>query len=97
MDMYLKSYYVYILTNSYNTVFYTGITNNLIRRTYEHKNKLIEGFTKKYNIWKLVYFEEYNNIGTALSREKQLKDFRREKKLNLIIQLNPTLKELQLI
>lgn len=95
--MYLKSYYVYILTNSYNTVFYTGITNNLIRRTYEHKNKLIEGFTKKYNIWKLVYFEEYNNIGTALSREKQLKDFRREKKLNLIIQLNPTLKELQLI
>lgn len=97
MDMYLKSYYVYILTNSYNTVFYTGITNNLIRRTYEHKNKLIEGFTKKYNIWKLVYFEEYNNIGTALSREKQLKDFRREKKLNLIIQLNPNLKELQLI
>lgn len=97
MDMYLKSYYVYILTNSYNTVFYTGITNNLIRRTYEHKSKLIEGFTKKYNIWKLVYFEEYNNIGTALSREKQLKDFRREKKLNLIIQLNPNLKELQLI
>lgn len=92
-----RHYYVYILTNFHNTVFYTGVTNNLIRRVYEHKNKLVEGFTKKYNIWKLVYFEEYKDIELALNREKQIKDYRREKKLRLIVALNSNLRELQLV
>ena len=89
-----KRYFVYIITNTYNTVFYTGITNNLVRRVFEHKNKLVTGFTKKYNIWKLVYFEEYPDVRDALNREKQIKDYRREKKLTLIRKVNPTLKEI---
>ena len=91
-----KSYSVYILTNSYNTVFYTGITNNLQRRVYEHKNKLVDGFTKKYNMWKLIYFEEYPDVRDALEREKQLKDYRREKKLVLIKKENPQLEEIHI-
>ena len=75
---------MYTITNTYNTVFYTGITNDLVRRVFEHKNKLVGGFTKKYNIWKLVYFEEYTDVRDALNREKQIKDYRREKKLTLI-------------
>ena len=89
-----KSYYVYILTNTYNTVFYTGVTSNLERRIYEHKNKLVDGFTKKYNIWKLIYFEESNDVRDALEREKQLKDYRREKKLTLIAKDNPSFAEI---
>lgn len=89
-----KTYYVYIVTNTHNTVFYTGITNDLIRRVYEHKNKLVDGFTKKYNIWKLVYYETFNDIKDALEREKKLKDYRREKKLSLITEMNPGLKEI---
>lgn len=92
--MHYRSYCVYILTNFQNTVFYTGITNNLKRRIYEHKNKLVEGFTKKYHIWKLVYFEEYNDIRDALEREKQIKKYRREKKISLIHLLNPELREI---
>ena len=91
----MKTYYVYILTNFYNTVFYTGITNNLIRRIYEHKNKLVDGFTKKYNMWKLIYYEEFPDIRDALNREKQLKDYRREKKLILIRGNNPLLEEIK--
>jgi len=87
-------YYVYILTNYKNTVFYTGITNNLLRRVYEHKTKLVEGFTKKYNVGKLVYFEEFSDVRDALEREKQVKDYRREKKLLLINKTNPELKEI---
>ena len=64
-----KQYYVYILTNKYNSVFYIGITNNLIRRIYEHKNKLVEGFTKKYNINKLVYYEISNSVESAILRD----------------------------
>lgn len=94
--MQYKKYFVYILTNTYNTVFYTGVTNNLQRRIYEHKNKLTEGFTKKYNLWKLLYFEEYNGVRLALEREKQIKDYRREKKLVLIVASNPTFEELKL-
>lgn len=91
-----KRYFVYIITNTYNTVFYTGITNNLIRRAFEHKNKLVAGFTKKYNLWKLIYFEEYSDVREALNREKQLKDYRREKKLELIKKQNPNLEEIKI-
>ena len=68
-----KMYYIYILTNKNNTVLYTGITNNLERRIYEHKSKLIKWFTSKYNLTKLVYFEEYEDVNDAIRREKQLK------------------------
>jgi putative endonuclease len=68
----MKNYYIYILTNKSKTL-YIGVTNNLNRRVYEHKSKLIEGFTKKYNLDKLVYFEVFNNIEDAIRREKQLK------------------------
>ena len=81
-------YYVYILSNKYNTVIYTCVTNNLERRLYEHKNKLIEGFTKRYNLNKLVYFEETTDVKSALEREKQLKGWKREKKNILINSLN---------
>lgn len=94
--MWPKQYYVYIMTNTYNTVFYTGVTSNLEKRQYEHKNKLVEGFTKKYNIWKLVSYEEYSDVRDALEREKQVKDYRREKKLELIKKINPNLKEIDL-
>lgn len=89
-----KQYYVYILTNKSNNVFYIGVTNNLIRRMYEHKNKLIEGFTKKYNLTKLVHFEVTNDVKSAISREKQLKNWHREGKINLINQRNPGWKDL---
>jgi putative endonuclease len=91
-----RSYYVYVLTNTYNTVFYTGVTSDLIKRVYEHQNKLVEGFTKKYNLWKLIYYEEYDEIQLALNREKQVKKLRREKKIRLIEKDNPLLKELTL-
>ena len=88
------TYYVYLLTNWNNTVMYAGVTNNLQRRLYEHKNKLIEGFTKKYNVDKLVYFEECGDIKTAIEREKQLKNWRREKKDALVASMNPDWKDL---
>lgn len=91
-----KSYFVYIVTNFTNTVFYTGVTNNLGRRIYEHKNKLVEGFTKRYNIWKLIYFEEYTDVRLALEREKQIKYCRREKKFSLIKSMNPLFDELKI-
>ena len=87
-------YYVYILTNKMNTVLYIGVTNNLTRRLYEHKNKVIQGFTAKYNINKLVYFEETKNIQEALLREKQLKGWLRCRKENLINEMNPEWKDL---
>ena len=77
------------MTNINNQVLYTGVTNNLERRIYEHKNKLIEGFTSKYNVNKLVYFEETSDINAALAREKEIKGWRREKKNRLIEQINP--------
>jgi putative endonuclease len=89
-----KNYYVYILTNKRNTVFYIGVTDDLKRRLYEHKNELIEGFTKKYQLKKLVYFEEYQNINEAIKREKQLKNWHRDWKINLIKNKNPTFKDL---
>ena len=82
-------YYVYILTNKHNTVLYIGVTNNIERRLYEHKNKLVDGFTKRYNLDKLVYYETTENILTAIEREKQLKGWTRAKKNELIKSLNP--------
>ena len=79
-----KTYYVYLITNWNNKVLYIGVTNNLERRLYEHKNKLIKGFTEKYNISKLVYFEQTSDIYSAITREKEIKKWRREKKNNLI-------------
>lgn len=93
---YQKFYYIYILTNTNNTVFYTGVTNNLSRRIYEHKNKLVKGFTSKYNIWKLIYYEEYNDVRDAIEREKQVKDYRREKKLKLIRTMSPDFTEIKI-
>ena len=83
-----SQYYVYIMTNKGNSTLYTGITNDLKRRIYEHKEKLVEGFTKKYNITKLVYYEIYNDAENAIRREKQLKGGSRQSKLNLINSFN---------
>ena len=82
------------MTNKHNTVLYTGVTNNLIRRIYEHKEKLASGFTKRYNINKLVYYEVFQDAYNAISREKQIKDGSRQKKINLINSLNPDWKDL---
>ncbi len=89
-----KEYYIYIMTNKRNTVLYTGVTNDLIKRVYEHKSKLVEGFTKKYNINKLVYFETYENPSEAIAREKQIKAGSRQKKINLINSMNLEWKDL---
>ena len=89
-----REYCVYIITNKYNTVLYTGVTNNLMRRIYEHKNGLAEGFTKKYNVHKLVYYEVGDNIHAAIAREKQIKGGSRQKKIDLINSMNPEWKDL---
>lgn len=89
----MKQYCVYILSSK-TRVLYIGVTGNLPRRIYEHKNKLIEGFTKRYNCTSLVYFEQTENIMSALEREKQLKKWRREKKVSLIEKVNPSWKDL---
>ena len=90
----MKSYYVYILANKRNGTLYIGVTNDLERRIYEHKNNIIEGFTQQYNIKKLVYFEETGSIKSALEREKQLKNWKREWKLDLIESSNPEWKDI---
>lgn len=89
-----KQYYVYIATNKINTVLYTGVTNNLIKRIFQHKNKLVSSFTSKYNISKLVYYEIYENALQAITREKQIKAGSRTKKLKLIQATNPDFKDL---
>ena len=81
-------YYVYMLTNKANKVLYIGVTNNLERRMSEHKQKLIKGFTSKYNLTKLVYYEYYTDINDAIRREKQLKGWKRVRKNNLINSVN---------
>jgi len=88
-----KEYYVYIMTNKSRTL-YTGVTNNLMRRVYEHKNKLVPGFTSKYNIQFLVYYEAGNDINAAIAREKQIKGWLRSKKIALIDSMNPQWKDL---
>ena len=85
----MDQYYIYFMTNTGNNVIYTGVTNNLKRRVYEHKNKIIKGFTQKYNINKLVYFEYSPSIESAIMREKQIKAGSRLKKIELIENTNP--------
>ena len=92
--VFTKNYYVYLLTNWNNKVIYTGVTNDLNRRIYEHKNKLIEGFSQKYNLTKLVYFEETQDIKAAITREKEIKKWRREKKNMLVNKTNPNWQDL---
>ena len=91
-----KTYAVYIMTNYSQTSFYIGITGNLQKRVWEHKNKFIEGFTKRYNIDRLVYYELTNSVETALNREKQLKRWHRDWKINLIKEMNPQFKDLSM-
>ena len=82
------SFYVYILTNAHHSVLYTGVTNDLERRCYEHCHKKIKGFTQKYNVDKLVYFEHFDFVDLAIAREKQIKGYSRAKKIALIDQFN---------
>ena len=89
-----KYAYIYILTNKSNNVLYIGVTSDLKKRIWEHKNKVVDGFTKKYNLDKLVYFEAGENIESAIEREKQLKNWHREWKFNLIKAQNPEFKDL---
>jgi putative endonuclease len=89
-----RSYFVYIMTNKHNTVLYTGVTNDLSRRVFEHQNKIRGGFTSRYNITKLVYMEEFGEIGDAIAREKQIKAGSRQKKVDLINSINPEWKDL---
>ena len=89
-----KQYYVYIMTNKRNTVLYTGITNDLKRRVYEHKAKLVEGFTKRYNVNELIYYEASRDIESVILREKQIKGGSRTKKMELVNSMNPEWKDL---
>ena len=91
----MNQYYVYIMTNGVRTL-YIGMTNNLIRRVYQHKQKLVDGFTKKYNITMLAYYEVTNDVESAIVREKQLKGWLRSKKVALIESVNPYWKDLSL-
>ena len=86
--------YVYILTNKYHTVLYTGVTANLKKRIWEHKQKLVEGFSKKYNLTELVFAEEHLIIMSAIQREKQIKGWLRQKKIDLINTINSGWKDL---
>ena len=89
-----KQYCVYIMTNKYNTVLYTGVTGDLQRRVSEHKEKLVEGFTKRYNVTKLVYYEVCEEVYSAITREKQLKAGSRQQKIALIESVNKEWKDL---
>lgn len=90
----MKRYYVYLLASKKNGALYIGVTNNLIRRVGKHKNNSIDGFTKNRGIHNLVYYEEYDNIHKAIAREKQLKKWKRQWKIRLIEQSNPTWRDL---
>jgi len=90
----MNQYYVYILTNNSNTVLYTGVTNDLARRVYEHKNKLIVDFTMRYNVTKLIYYEIYDNIEDAIQREKRIKKWYRNWKIELINKFNSSWEDL---
>ena len=90
----MRQYYVYILASKRNGTLYIGVTNNLIKRTWQHKNGLVEGFTKKYKVHSLVYYEIYRNIEDAILREKRMKKWKRSWKLNMIEKFNPDWKDL---
>jgi len=90
----MKTYYVYILASERNGTLYMGMTNDLLRRVYEHKHRLIEGFSARYNVHDLVYYEEGNDIRAVIQREKQLKKWNREWKIKLIERSNPTWRDL---
>jgi putative endonuclease len=85
----MRQYYVYVLTNKRNGTLYVGVTNNLARRVYEHKNKLVDGFTSKYGLNRLVYYEALDDIRLAIAREKQIKSWLRVRKIALIESKNP--------
>lgn len=85
----MKTSFVYFMTNKNHTVIYTGVTSNLVKRVYEHKNKIYSGFTSKYNCTKLVYFETFTDINQAITREKQIKAGNRKRKETLILNMNP--------
>lgn len=84
-----KSYYVYILAKERNGVLYIGVTSDLVKRVWQHRNNVVEGFTKKYQVHDLVYYEQYGSVETALNREKRLKEWKRQWKINLIETINP--------
>lgn len=90
----MKAGYVYILTDSQNRVLYTGVTSDLLKRIWEHKNHVIEGFSKRYNVIKLVYYEQGEDIYGAICREKQIKGKLRKKKIEMINKMNPEWKDL---
>lgn len=90
----MPAYYVYIISNRYRTTFYVGITNDLERRMLEHRQGLVEGFSKRYWLKELVYYEETDDIEAAIAREKQLKCWHRDWKINLIRSMNPTMEDL---
>lgn len=90
----MKIYYVYILASERDGTLYIGVTNNLIRRVYEHRNDLVEGFTKKYNVHRLVYYEQTIDVLSALTREKQLKKWKRDWKIRMIEKHNPEWRDL---
>ena len=92
--MLTKQYYIYFLTNWNNKVLYVGVTNDLKRRVYEHRSKLIDGFTRKYNVHKLVYYEVSEDIESAILREKQIKAGSRQNKVNVITKFNVDWKDL---
>ncbi len=89
-----KYYYFYLLANNWNTVLYAGVTSDLVRRVWEHKQGFVMGFTKKYNVHKLVYYEVFQDVENAISREKQVKAGSRQKKEDLINKMNPEWKDL---
>lgn len=90
----MNIYYVYILSNKPNGVIYIGVTNDLVRRVFEHKNDLVEGFTKKYAVHSLVYYEQHENVDVAIQREKRLKKWNRKWKMDLIETQNPEWRDL---
>ncbi len=89
-----RQYYIYMMTNKSNSVLYTGVTNDLKRRVYEHKEKIVEGFTKRYNATKLVYYETCDEAESAIIREKQIKGWPRKKKDDLVGSINPEWRDL---
>ena len=89
-----KQYYVYVMTNKGNTTLYTGVTSDLLKRAYQHREKFVDGFTKKYRITKLDYYEVFDDIENAIAREKQVKAGSRQKKVQLINQMNREWKDL---